>query len=115
MGALAKILEESTLRQSDNIRQRQIARQNVGSDSCLTTSELARELGMPVRRLYRQLVGEGVLRREDGRYRLTPDYEDMGLTRERTFHYYSLEGEKLERVYLVWTPQGANLVRSMDY
>ena len=113
IGLFAKMMEESTLRVSDDIRRRNIARQNAASDNCLTTSELAREAGLTVRQLYRQLVAAGVVYREEGRYRATAEYEDMGVTRERCFHYFTLEGEKRERRYIVWTAAGANLVRSL--
>ena len=113
IGTLAKVMEESTLRLSDDIRRRDIARQNAASDNCVTTSELAREAGMTTRQLYRQLVAAGVVYRQDGRYWATPEYEDMGATRERCFHYFTLEGEKRERRYIVWTAAGVSLVRSL--
>ena len=37
----------------------------------------------------------------------------MGVTRERCFHYFTLEGEKRERRYIVWTAAGVSLVRSL--
>ena len=113
IGTLAKVMEESTLRLSDDIRRRDIARQNAASDNCVTTSELAQEMGMTTRRLYRQLAAAGIVYREDGRYWAMPEYEAMGVTRERCFHYFTLEGEKRERRYIVWTAAGVSLVRSL--
>ena len=68
---------------------------------------------MTTRQLYRQLVAAGVVYRQDGRYRVTAEYDDMEVTRERCFHYFTLDGEKRERRYMVWTAAGANLVRSL--
>ena len=48
-----------------------------------------------------------------GRYKLTAEYRDCGLAKDRAFHYYSLEGEKKQRYYLVWTREGADYIRSM--
>ena len=33
------------------------------------------------------------------------------LRQDRAFHYYGLNGEKKQRLYLVWTPEGADFLQ----
>ena len=42
-------------------------------------------------------------------------YEGRGLAKERAFHFYSLDGEKKERLYLVWTPEGVEFIKELFY
>jgi hypothetical protein len=35
----------------------------------------------------------------------------MRLSQDRAFHYYGLNGEKKQRLYLVWTPEGAEFIK----
>ena len=39
--------------------------------------------------------------------------EGLGLTQDRLFIYYSKDGKKKERTYLVWTPKGAEMIGKM--
>ena len=48
----------------------------------------------------------------NGEYKSTK-YTDRGLAKDRAFHYYSLDGEKKERAYLVWTSIGMELIRTI--
>ena len=66
-----------------------------------------------VKEINKALIAEGVQYWNGGRYKLTPKYENRGLAQDRSFHYYSLEGEKKERSYLVWTPIGMELIRTI--
>ena len=107
------VTEKEILSQGDRIRRQTIGRENAAADGCLTVSELARELATTVRDLNRLLVDRGVQFWNGGRYKLTAEYRDCGLAKDRAFHYYSLEGEKKQRYYLVWTREGADYIRSM--
>ena len=39
------------------------------------------------------------------------EYAEMCLSQDRAFHYYGLNGEKKQRLYLVWTPEGAEFIK----
>ena len=41
------------------------------------------------------------------------NYEGLGLTQDRLFIYYSKDGKKKERTYLVRTPKGAEMIGKM--
>ena len=107
--------EAEILQRGDEIRRQQIEKENAPSDGCFTTSEIAKELGTTVRELNKLLVKEGVIYRQDGRFMLTPEFEDKGYCKDRAFHYFGLEGEKKERLYLVWTPKGAEYVKCLYF
>ena len=105
------VTEREILRKGDEIRREQIEMDNAPADGCLTVSEVAELLKTSVKDLNHFLVKQDIQFRRDGRYYLTPKYEGSGFAKERAFHYYSLEGEKKERLYLVWTSEGVDFIR----
>ena len=105
------VTEREILRKGDEIRREQIEKENAPADGCLTISEIAELLKTSVKDLNQFLVKQDIQYRKDGRYYLTPKYEGSGFAQERSFHYYSLEGEKKERLYLVWTSEGVDFIR----
>ena len=107
--------EREILRKGDEIRREQIEKENAPADGCLTISEIAELLKTSVKDLNQFLVKQDIQFRRDGRYYLTPKYEGSGFAKERSFHYFSLEGEKKERLYLVWTPEGMEFIRHLYY
>ena len=107
------VTEKEILQQGDAIRRQQIEDENRPADGCLTISEIAKILDTTVKAINKKLVEEGVQYWNGGRYKLTPKYTDRGLAKDRAFHYYSLDGEKKERAYLVWTSIGMELIRTI--
>ena len=107
------VTEREILQQGDAIRRQQIGDENAPADGCLTVSDIAKMLDLSVKALNKKLVDEGVQFWNGGRYKLTPKYAGRGLAQDRAFHYYSLEGEKKERAYLVWTPIGMEFIRTI--
>ena len=107
------VTEKEILQQGDAIRRQQIGDENAPADGCLTVSDIAKMLDVSVKALNKKLVEEGVQFWNGGRYKLTPKYAERGLAQDRAFHYYSLEGEKKERAYLVWTPIGMEFIRTI--
>ena len=109
------VTEREILRKGDEIRKEQIEMENAPADGCLTVSEVAELLKTSVKDLNQFLVQQDIQFRRDGRYYLTPKYEGSGFAQERAFHYYSLEGEKKERLYLVWTSLGVEFIRHLYF
>ena len=107
------VTEKEILQQGDAIRRQQIGDENAPADGCLTVSDIAKMLDTSVKALNKKLVEKGVQFWNGGRYKLTPKYTERGLAQDRAFHYYSLEGEKKERAYLVWTPIGMEFIRTI--
>ena len=107
--------EREIVLKGDEIRKEQIEKENAPADGCLTISEIAELLKTSVKDLNQFLVKQDIQFRRNGRYYLTPKYEGSGFAQERAFHYFSLEGEKKERIYLVWTPLGVEFIRHLYY
>ena len=109
------VTEREILRKGDEIRKGQIEMKNAPADGCFTVKEVAEMLKTSVKDLNQFLVKQDLQFRRDGRYFLTPKYEGSGFAKERAFHYFSLDGEKKERLYLVWTPEGMEFIRHLYY
>ena len=109
------VTEREILRKGDEIRREQIEMENAPADGCLTISEVAELLKTSVKDLNLFLVKQDIQFRRDGRYYLTPKYDGSGFAQERAFHYFSLDGEKKERIYLVWTPLGVEFIRHLYF
>ena len=109
------VTEREILRKGDEIRKGQIEMKNAPADGCFTVKEVAELLKTSVKDLNHFLVKQDLQFRRDGRYFLTPKYEGSGFAKERAFHYFSLDGEKKERLYLVWTPEGMEFIRHLYY
>ena len=79
---------------------------NLLTTDCVTTGQVARQLRMTAKELYRQLKERDILYKSDGIWMLTPAYAFRGLLRYRYTLYYTLLGEEKVRVYPVWTEKG---------
>ena len=107
------LTEGEMVEAANRIMARTIARTNLPADDCMTASDIARSLDMEVRDLNRFLVDRGVQYWNGSRYRLAARYADCGYAEERLFHYFALNGEKKQRAYMVWTPQGKSFILSL--
>ncbi len=107
------LTEAQIVRCAEHIMLNTISSVNKIADGCVTTSEIAKSLGVDVKDINRQLVKYGVLYWNGSRYKLDEDYAGIGLTQDRNFHYFALDGTKKERSYLVWTTVGVEFVRNV--
>ena len=107
------VTEKEILQQGDAIRRQQIGDENAPADGCLTVTDIAKIYGMTTKELNKMLTEEGIQFYNGGRYKLTPNYEGRGLAQDRAFHYYTLEGEKKQRMYLVWTQLGCEMIGNL--
>lgn len=105
--------EEEIKQRCDCIRHQEIGDANAPADDCMTASEVAKMLGKSVKELNKQLVAKRVQYWKDGSYHLRSEYLGRGLTRQRAYHYYGLDGTKKECEYMVWTKLGAEMIVSM--
>ena len=85
---------------------RSLTKCNLLTMGCKTTGQVARQLGMTAKELYRQLKERDILYKSDGIWMLTPAYAFQNLLRYRYTLYYTLLGEEKVRVYPVWTEKG---------
>ena len=76
------------------------------SVDCMTTTQIAKEMGMTGAELYRWLIALGVIYWQSGEYMLMADYARMNLAKTRTYGYRNRLGISHTRRYLVWTEEG---------
>ncbi len=107
------VTEKEILRKSDAIRREQIEEENEPADGCLTIRQIAEMLGTTYKKLNKKLMEKQIVFWANGRYFLKPEFEGQGLTQDRFFHWFSLEGEKKERSYMVWTAVGMEFIRTI--
>ena len=100
------LTNEEILALADKIVGSTIRLVNAPCMGCLTATEVARSWGMDVHSFNNLLKTMGVQYRKGGSWHLAPSLEGLQLAEERHFVYYSLMGERKQRSYLVWTPEG---------
>ena len=81
--------------------------------TCITTTQLAKELGMTAQQLNRLLCEMHIQYWQSGQYMLYADYARMGLAKSRTSTHTTSSGVVLTEVYLVWTERGRDFVHQL--
>ena len=109
------ITDQDVMHEAEIIIGRTLVSFNQHADGCITASDIAKAIGMEVKDLNSFLIDRRVQRWSRGKYRLTPEYEGLGLAQDRLFIYYSKDGKQKERTYLVWTTKGAEMINKMIY
>ena len=80
------------------------------SVSCMTTTQIAKELSMTVSDLTRLLELQKVMYKQGGHWLLYADYARKRYAKSRTHSWRDLEGELHTRTYLVWTEEGRRFI-----
>jgi len=109
------VTDDDVKHEAQRIIGREIVSFNKNADGCITASDIAEALGTNVKKLNSFLMDMKVQVWKRGQFRLTPEYEGLGLAQDRLFIYYSKDGKQKERTYLVWTPKGAEMIDKMYY
>lgn len=79
------------------------------SETCLTTRQIAKELGMTAQALNRLLAAHRIQFRQSGQsgqWMLYREYADKGLAQNRTFPYRDSKGRAQTQTQMVWTERG---------
>ena len=107
------VTDDDVKHEAQRIIGREIVSFNKNADGCITASDIAEAVGTNVKKLNSFLMDMKVQVWKRGQFRLTPEYEGLGLAQDRLFIYYSKDGKQKERTYLVWTPKGAEMIDNM--
>ena len=83
------------------------------SVSCLTTTQVAKELDMSAIQLNRLLCERGIQYWQSGQYLLYADYARRGYAQNRSHSYRDSEGELHTKTYLVWTERGRRFIHTL--
>ena len=109
------VTDQDVMHEAEMIIGRTLISFNQHADGCITTTDIAKVIGMETNDLNSWLCDMGVQKWRRGQFRLTQDYEDLGLAQDRLFIYYSKDGKQKERTYLVWTQKGAEMIDKMIF
>ena len=109
------ITDQDVMHEAEMIIGRTLVSFNQNADGCITASDIAKAIGMEVKELNSFLTDKKIQQWKRGQYRLTPEYEGLGLAQDRLFVYYSKDGKQKERTYLVWTQKGAEMIDNMIF
>ena len=83
------------------------------SIDCITTTQLAKELGMTAQELNRRLCSMHIQYWQSGQYMLYAEYARQGLAKSRTHTRTTINGIVLTEVYLVWTERGREFIHRL--
>lgn len=89
------------------------ADQVLDSVSCLTTTQIAKELNMTAQELNRRLCELRIQYWQSGQYMLYADYARLGLAKSRTSKHVLKHGMVMTEVYLVWTERGREFIHQL--
>jgi phage antirepressor YoqD-like protein len=76
------------------------------SVNTLTTTQVAKEMGLDAHKLNKLLSEKGMLFRQSGMWMLTAKYQNNGYTKTRTQTYTRNDGSIGTSIYTVWTEKG---------
>ena len=83
------------------------------SVTCITTTQLAKELGMTAQELNRLLCEMHIQYWQSGQYMLYAEYARQGLAKSRTHKRTFKHGIVSTDTYLVWTERGRNFIHQL--
>ena len=89
------------------------ADQVLDSITCITTTQLAKELGMTAQELNRRLCALHIQYWQSGQYMLYAEYARMGLAKSRTHKRILKHGMVISEIYLVWTERGREFIHQL--
>jgi prophage antirepressor-like protein len=83
------------------------------SISCLTVTQIAKELSMTGHELNRILCERGIQYPQSGQYLLYAKYARRGYAQNRTHEWRNSQGDLMTRTYLVWTETGREFIHGL--
>lgn len=81
--------------------------------NCITTTQLAKELGMTAQELNRLLCQMRIQYWQSGQYMLYAEYARKGFAKSRTRKHVLKDGIVLTEMYLVWTERGRAFIHQL--
>lgn len=83
------------------------------SESLITTTQIAQDLGMTAQLLNRKLCACGVQYRVNGQWILTEKYKDRGYTKSKTHAYVDDDGVNQTNIHTYWTEAGREFIMDL--
>ena len=117
MARALEIVQTTIQRRDEEIARLQpradYADQVLDSISCITTTQLAKELGMTAQELNRLLCELHIQYWQSGQYMLYADYARQGFAKSRTHKRVMKHGLVFTEMYLVWTERGREFIHRL--
>ena len=117
MARALEIVQTTIQRRDEEIARLQpradYADQVLDSISCITTTQLAKELGMTAQELNRLLCELRIQYWQSGQYMLYADYARQGFAKSRTRKHVLKHGMVITEMYLVWTESGREFIHRL--
>lgn len=90
-------------------------KRNAGTENCMLSSDLAREMGITALDLHHYLIDVGFLYRERNTYelKLCKRYAGLGYAKTRSHFRYNSRGDLVETRFPVWTEKGLEFIRKL--
>lgn len=85
----------------------------LASTDCLTTTQVADDLGISARALNQQLSNAGVQYFQSGSWHLKGKYREWQLASTRTYNYINGDGSTGTKVNLVWNQRGKRFILAL--
>jgi len=112
-----QIVQATLARRDEQIAQLQpradYADHVLDSITCITTTQLAKELSMTAQQLNRRLCEMHIQYWQSGQYMLYADYARQGFAKSRTRVHTVRDGIVLTETYLVWTERGREFIHRL--
>ena len=105
-----QLTDEEIVASANRIVGKTLKEANQCTEGCLTAKQLADTYGMRVNDFNHLLCDLNVQYWANGRYHLKRNFADIGLTEDRTFRAFSLEGKPKMKTYMTWTPKGVKYI-----
>ena len=83
------------------------------SVTCITTTQLAKELGMTAQELNRRLCAMRIQYWQSGQYMLYAEFARQGFAKSRTHKRVLKHGMVMTEMYLVWTERGRDFIHRL--
>ena len=90
-------------------------KRNAGTEDCMLSSDLGRDMGITALDLHHYLIDVGFLFRERSTYelKLCKRYAGLGYAKTRSHFRYNSKGDLIETRFPVWTKKGQEFIKKM--
>ena len=106
-----KTKEKVLLQISQELISNMMKERNAGTEDCITTTDLARDIGIPREYLAEYLVKQDLLCKVRFHKQASRKAIDSGYAMSRYRFEYDSKGRLKEIEYPVWTPEGVDFIK----
>ena len=104
--------EKKAMQPTNEVIANLLKQRNKGTEDCVTSTFIARQIGLTALELNSFLIDKKILKRyrKERKLVLAPKYKDMGIAKCRSRFGYDNNGQIFEIVFPVWTKKGVDFL-----